>query len=256
MPRNQVAIKDQLLNPNFLKSLSEILPTTFSPERMVRLALSSIAGNDRLMQCNVNSIRFGIVEAARLGLEIGGPLGQAYLTPRKGQAVLVLGYRGMIDIAIRTGLVNAIMAEVVRDGDKFSFEYGTQRKLRHVPVGDPDAPVTHAYALADMPGGTQIFHVLSRKEIERVRLRSEGGRSEKSPWATDYAEMARKTALRSIFKLLPTTPAVREIFARQDAQGSDTDAIRVDAASDRVIDGEIVDPQTGELLIPDEARVV
>jgi len=248
MPRTQVAIKDQLLNPNFLKSLSEILPTTFSPERMVRLALSSITNNDRLMKCSVYSIRFGIVEAARLGLEIGGPLGQAYLTPRKGQAVLVLGYRGMIDIAIRTGLVNAIMAEVVREGDKFSFEYGTQRKLRHIPIGDPDAPVTHAYALADMPGGTQIFHVLSRKEIERVRLRSEGGKSEKSPWATDYAEMARKTALRSIFKLLPTTPAVRETFVRQEAQASDTDAIQIDAASDRVIDGNIIDPETGEIL--------
>jgi len=249
MPRTQVAIKDQLLNPNFLKFLSKILPANFPPERMVHLALFSIADNDRLMQCSARSIRRGIYDAASLGLEIGGHLKRAFLTPRKGQAVLVLGYRGMIDIASRTGLVNAIMAEVVREGDKFSFEYGTQRKLRHVPVGDPDAPVTHAYALADMKGGSHIFHVLSRKEVERVRLRSEFGNSEKSPWASDYAEMARKTALRNLFKMLPTTPAERDIFARaSEAAGLDEEAATIDAQSDSVIDGNIIDPETGEIL--------
>lgn len=245
MARNVLSVKDQLLNPNFLKSLQEILPSTFSPERMVRLALSSMAENDRLMQCDIKSIRFGIVEAARLGLEIGGPLGQAYLTPRKGRAVLVLGYRGMVDIAIRTGLVNAIMAEVVREGDKFSFEYGTQRKLRHIPVGDPDTPVSHAYAIADMPGGTQIFHVLSRKEIDRIRSRGDAG--SKSPWVTDFAEMARKTALRNLFKFLPTTPAVREAFYRH-VETEEAAAVHVDAQSDQVIDGEVIDPETGEIL--------
>jgi recombination protein RecT len=248
MPSIQ-SVKAQLLRPNYLKSLEEILPTTFSPERMVRLALSSIAKNNQLVRCDIDSIRFGIVEAARLGLEIGGPLGQAYLTPRKGQAVLVLGYKGMIDIAIRTGLVHAIMAEVVRDGDRFLFEYGTQRKLRHIPKLDPDAPVTHAYALADMRGGSHVFHVLSHKEIERVRLRSESGKSEKSPWASDFAEMARKTALRNLFKLMPTTPAERHIFERASkAADLDEEENAIDDPSGSDIDGDIIDPKTGEIL--------
>lgn len=246
MTNTNVSLKEHLLKPNFLKSLGEILPATLPPERMVRLALSSLSTNSSLMRCDINTIRFGIFEAARLGLEIGGPLGQAYLTPRKGKAVLVLGYRGMIDIAIRTGLVNAISAEVVRSGDKFSFEYGTQRKLRHVPVGDPDADITHAYAIADMPNGTHIFHVLSRKEIDRIRLRSDAG--EKSPWATDFAEMARKTVLRNLFKFLPTTPAIRDIVTRQNDPESTPNVVNIDAKSDRVIDGEIIDPETGEIL--------
>lgn len=251
--RQDLTVKDQLLNPNYLQSLSEILPQTFSAERMVRLALSSMAKNKKLMECEINSLRFGIVEAARLGFEIGGPLGMAYLTPRKDRgvlkAVLVIGYQGMVDLALRTGLVSSIMAEVVREGDRFLFEYGTEKKLRHVPSGDPDAPVTHAYAIAEMQNGAKTFHVMSRKEIDRVRTRA--GAGDNSPWSTDYAEMARKTAIRNLFKFLPKTSATREVFAPVEAADPETTAI-IDARSDAAISGdeEIIDPGTGEILAP------
>ena len=71
-----------------------------------------------------------LMNAAQLGLEPNTPLGQAYLIPYKNKGILEcqfqIGYKGMIDLAYRTGQVQMIQAQIVREHDFFEYQYGSQ----------------------------------------------------------------------------------------------------------------------------------
>ncbi|EKF2878464.1 recombinase RecT, partial [Escherichia coli] len=91
-----------------------------------------------------------IVQCSQLGLEPGSALGHAYLLPfgnkneksGKKNVQLIIGYRGMIDLARRSGQIASLSARVVREGDEFNFEFGLDEKLIHRPGENEDAPVT------------------------------------------------------------------------------------------------------------------
>jgi recombination protein RecT len=188
------------------------LPNAMDEDRFRRLLLTAANTTPALFECDPRSFLAAGVACAQLGLEPNDPRGLAYLIPfkdkRRGRVVqLIIGYRGMIDLARRSGLVTAINAEVVYAGDVFSYELGLYRDLKHRRDEDGDEDpetITHAYAVAQI-GGDRMFEVVTRRQIERVRKTSQGGFSEYSPWHTHYAEMARKTALRRLCKLLPQT---------------------------------------------------
>jgi recombination protein RecT len=116
----------------------------------------------------------------------------------------------MISLARRSGIVRAIRAHVVCAHDLFEYELGLDVRLRHVPVQDGErGDVRAAYAVADLDGIRQ-FEVMSRAEIEAVRARSRAGKS--GPWVTDFAEMAKKTVVRRLFKYLPKTLQMIELL--------------------------------------------
>ena len=94
------------------------LPTVLTPERFTRSALSAINNTPSLADCTPMSFIAALMNAAQLGLEPNTPLGQAYLIPYKNKGVLEcqfqLGYKGLIDLAYRTGQMQMIQAHVVR----------------------------------------------------------------------------------------------------------------------------------------------
>ncbi|HEX7098931.1 MAG TPA: recombinase RecT [Acidimicrobiia bacterium] len=175
------------------------------PQRFARIALTSLRTTKGLLECSEVSILGAIVSAAQLGLEPGGPLGHAYLVPFKKECQLIIGYQGMIQLALRSGMVSEIQGRVVHDGDHFEYEYGTNQYLRHVPAAAAKPEITHAYAHARLVTGGSPFVVLTKNEVDAVRARSKGADRESSPWNTDYEAMARKTAVRQLFKWLPAS---------------------------------------------------
>ena len=66
------------------------------------------------------------------------PLGQAYLIPFKNKGVLEcqfqLGYKGMLDLAYRSGEVSVIQAHTVYENDMFEYELGLDPKLKQIPA--------------------------------------------------------------------------------------------------------------------------
>ncbi len=183
--------------------IARALPRHLTPERMARVCLTALRTTPAIAECSPASFMAAVMASAQLGLEPNTPLGHCYLIPYGGSVQLIIGFQGMIDLAMRSGRVSSIKACVVRKGDTFDFEQGLVDKLVHRPLADDSAEITHVYAVAKIKDGDPIFTVLSRPQIEARRKRGASGKGKKTPWDTDYEAMAMKSAVRALFKWLP-----------------------------------------------------
>lgn len=195
------------------------LPKSMTAERLTRIVMTECRKVPALMQCNQESFFGAVLQCAQLGLEPGSALGHCYLLPfgngksRDGRpnCQLIIGYRGMIDLARRSGQIVSINAYCVHEADEFEYELGLHPDIHHRPSPLAErGPVTYVYAVAVLKGGGVQFEVMSRAEIEAVRLQSKAGKS--GPWVTHWEEMARKTVVRKLFKYLPVSiEAIRAV---------------------------------------------
>ena len=199
--------------PASLQQLALALPRHLNAERFARVAITEVRRNPDLLACDAASFMGALVQAAQLGLDIGSGLGHAYLIPfqnnktGKKDVQLIIGYRGLIELVRRSGLVRRLSAHVVYAGDTFDYSFGTDEFIRHVPCGETAfAKITHAYAIAEFKDGARQMEVMQRREIDAIRDR---GRRNKV-WDSDYSEMARKTLIRRICKFLPISPEIAD----------------------------------------------
>jgi recombination protein RecT len=245
---NQNSVMALLQQPSMLAQLRMALPKHVTPERLARIVMTSLRQTPELLRCTRESLLGSIMGAAQLGLE-PGVLGQCWLIPYKGVATLVVGYRGMTQLAWRSGQIASIAGRAVFEGDHFAFDFGAD-KLEHRPFGqtDPDK-LTHAYAVIHTTAGGRLWDVMSREEIERVRERSAAGR--KGPWLSDYSEMAKKTVLKRLFKLAPSSVEMQR--AEEIDNAADTGSpqgLEFDIPLD-ALDGEVIaDAVTGTSSAP------
>ena len=200
--------------------LAKALPKHMDVDRLIRLALTSVRQNPRLAECTMPSILGAIMQAAQLGLEPDGILGQAYLVPYKNKGTLEaqfqIGYRGYLALTMRSGQVRSVAAEVVYEGDSFSFAYGSKKFIRHTPtLAERGKPIA-AYAIAHFKDGGDDFRVLQLADIERARSCSRGADRDDSPWRTHWQEMARKTAVRALAKYLPLSVEVQRAAVEEE----------------------------------------
>ena len=224
-------IINMLLSPAFKAQMALALPKALTADRLTRIVLTEFRKTPELLQCDQQSIFGAILQCAALGLEPGSALGHCYLLPYKGKCQLIIGYRGMIDLARRSGQIVSLSAYAVREADDFHYELGLHPDIRHVPSpGANRGPVTYVYAVAVLKDGGLQFEVMSRAEVEAIRSRSKTGKS--GPWGTDWEAMAKKTVIRRLFKYLPVSiEAVRatEIDERADRGESVTEQDWLDA---------------------------
>jgi len=193
------------------------------PERLKLVALTAFTRTPSLWTCEPVSVARAIVEAGQLGLEPTGLMGGAYLVPRGNQATLLVGYRGLVMLARRSGEVQRVEARVVRAKDVFEYGYGDAPFLRHTPSRDADpGEYTDAYAIIFYRDGSKQFDVMSIAEIEAIRKRSASPNA--GPWVSDYAEMCKKTPLRRLMKMAPLSIDVASKLDELDPEVDDTPA--------------------------------
>jgi recombination protein RecT len=191
--------------------LGRALPKHVTADRMTRIILTTVQRVPELLECTPQSMLGAVLQCAQLGLEPDGVLGQAYLIPfnnrRAGrkEVQLIVGYKGLVKLAYQSGEVGAIRARVVRERDRFEYSYGLDESLIHEPWRKPDAgPLVAVYAVAKLREiEDPQFLVLERWEVDEIRKRSKA--SDDGPWKTDYDEMAKKSALRRLCKMLPAS---------------------------------------------------
>jgi len=184
--------------------ISSMLPTHVNYERFAKSALLAVARDPKLQDCSVLSLFTAVVNAAELGLDFTPSRGAAYIVKFGNQAVFMPGFRGLIDLAKRTGDVTKIEAHIVHEGEKFELEYGTNSHLTHVPrYAGESGKMIGAYAVAHFKDGTFQFEYMTKEMIDGIRKRSKAANN--GPWVTDYDEMARKTVVRRLFKYLPSS---------------------------------------------------
>ncbi len=202
--------------------LAEVATKHLTPERLVRAVLAACSRSPELLECTTHSILQCVMIASQLGLEPNTPLGHYYLVPFRNkktgllEATPIIGYRGLVELARRSGKIVSVEAHVVHANDPHEVRFGMDAKLWHSPclAGDPGAPL-FAYAIATMEGGAKQAEVMTWAEILRIKGRSKAGSF--GPWVDDVEEMAKKTVFRRLAKWLPLTVEAADALAAEDA---------------------------------------
>src|SRR5690625_3853384 len=196
-------------------AMSQAIPKHMDIDRLMRLTMTTIRTTPEISQADDGSILGGVMQAAQLGLE-PGLLGQCYLLPFKNKnkgttdVTFIIGYKGMIDLARRSGHIQSIYAHAVYENDEFEYELGLNPTLKHKPSFDSDrGEYIGSYAVAHFKDGGYQMEFMPKAEIEKRRLASPGGRSKYSPWNNYYDEMANKTVIRHMWKYLPISVEIQ-----------------------------------------------
>lgn len=217
MENNQLAQQpqslQQLMNSGaVMKKLNDVLGSEKKAASFVSSVISVASGNPMLRNANPMTVLGSAMVAATLDLPVVPTLGLAYIVPYKGQAQFQLGYKGIIELAERSGQFKNIIDEVVYEGqlvskNRFTGEY----------VFDEDAKksdtVIGYMARMDLTNGFSktIFWTIEevRQHATKFSQAFRSGRG--TPWVTDFDAMARKTVLKALFsKYAPKSIALQQ----------------------------------------------
>jgi len=192
--------------------IDKVLPKHIKSDHLLRVALTEIRKNPKLLECSSQSLLGALMLAAQLGLE-PGILGHAYLIPyynsktRSTEVQFQIGYKGYIDLVRRSGELQTLDVHEVCRNDVFEYEYGLTPKLMHRPAlenrGDPYC----YYAIAKLKDGGFSYLVMSIQDVEKFRKRSKS--PDYGPWVTDYDAMAKKTVIKQLAKYLPLSTEIQ-----------------------------------------------
>lgn len=244
------------------EAIKQALPGVMTPERFSRICATAVSSNPKLMEAVVRSpMTFlgGMMTLAQLGLEANTPLGQAYLIPfnnskniggkwvKVPEVSVQLGYKGLIDLAYRSGEVTIIQAHVVREGDLFEYEYGLDPKFKHVPAKSGRGKTIYYYAMFKTKSGASNFEVWSYEDMltHAKKFSKSYNRKDNTfsgPWESDFDSMAKKTVVKAVLKYAPmksdfaraivadnsVRSTITDLADMQVEQGNDADAIDAD----------------------------
>lgn len=241
------------------------LPSVMTPERFTRMVMSALSTTPQLNDCTPKSFLGAMMTAAQLGLEPNTPLGQAYLIPYRNknkktlEAQFQLGYKGLIDLAYRSGEVELVQAQCVYENDTFNCQFGLEPKLEHIPADKDRGELVKVYALFKTKSGGFGFEVMSVDDVQKhAKKYSQSYSSSYSPWKTNFEEMAKKTVLKKCLKYAPLksdfargitadetikTDIDKEMYSVPDETDYDEPIIEAEAVE--------VNTETGEVLSVD-----
>ena len=211
--KNEVAQNTQNLGLKVLLQkmqgqIAKALPTVLTPERYTRMVMTALSTNPQLQKCTPESFLGAVMQAAQLGVEPNTPLGQAYLIPYRNKGRLEcqfqLGYKGLLDLAYRSGEISIVDAQAVHENDFFEYEYGLEPKLKFKPQLNDRGPVIAYYAMFKTRNGGYNFLVMSKEDVIAHKDQySKAAGSGYSPWSTNFDSMAKKTVLKQALKYAP-----------------------------------------------------
>jgi recombination protein RecT len=218
MPVNKRMEQFRDLIYRYRDKLAAVLPRGVTVERISQLGLVAMAKDSKVLACTPVSVLRALTIAGQLGLDPTGVGGEAWVVAYKNQAQLLVGYKGMLQLARRSGAVVGIECHVVHSNDTFEIEYGSHPRISHRPVtsGEP-GQVLGAYAIVRLKDDTYpMLEYMTKAEIDLIRARSRAGAE--GPWRTDYEAMARKTCLRRILNYAPAARELQQAMAVEDRQ--------------------------------------
>lgn len=234
-----------------------LMGSGIEPEQFVGMTIQAIAREPKLMADDIDrdSLLIAILSVAEMGLAPTGSFGGAWLVPfragGKKKVQPIIDWRGFIKMAMRSGQLKSAWAQLRYPDESFRVELGSEPRIVHTRgiERDESKQFTHVYAVAHLLNGDRVFEVMTLLEVEAIRKRSRA--AEEGPWVSDHGEMARKTAIRRLFKYLPAvvTPQLAHALEVEDQfeQGAPTAPI-ADRPRSRYLDYLVAQPtETGTI---------
>lgn len=280
--RQCTSVQELLVNEQAMGQLGKVAAKHMNPERMMRVMANAVRTTPKLAACDPLSMLGALMNCAALGLEPNTPLGHAYLIPfenKKKKIVevqMIVGYKGFIDLARRSGQLANIHVDMVYDDDEhFSHEYGSDQHLRHRPGPRKGKRLgAYCYVRLSLSGGmtAEGHRYMSMAEIISHRDKfSKGwqtavrfGSTKESLWHEDhpaFEAMAQKTAVRQMASRGELPLSIEFMTAlEQDEAPMDFGRYALDPSLGAdIIDGKLVDddsaPQTDTKSEPKKAAV-
>lgn len=216
-------------------SMAAVLPKHLvgREDALVKSAMLAVMKTPKLAQCSGASVASSLVQAAQLGFtDVSGTLGHAYLVPYGGTCQLIVGYRGMLDLARRSGEIQSIDVQPVFKGDVFKRTLGDNPSFIHEP-GDGEqtyAALVGVYCIAKFKDGGVHRSYMRKADIEAVKQNTD-------IWRKHPIEMAKKTVVRRAFKWWPMS-----IDLQRDLAEMATKADSKGAALD-ILDAEVIEEE-------------
>lgn len=229
------AIEKLLNDPTAQARIAPFLPKGTDIPRVIASVELACQDNPKLRECTPASLVRSVAKIGQWGLEVGVT---AYLVPFNkkvrrevegvmkeewvSEAVPIADYRGLVEMAVRTGCARSVEVGLVREGDFFEYEMGTEKRIKHVPGMKSAARITHAYAIVRLRFQSFDFVVMDRDEIETVRAASKSNNDEalkkahKPVGLDNNAWYARKCPVRRVLNLVPKNPALAKLIAEVD----------------------------------------
>lgn len=227
-------------------AIKKALPAQINSERFQRVALTAFSSNQKLQQCDPISFLAAMMQSAQLGLEPNTPLGQAYLIPYGKQVQFQVGYKGLLELAQRSGQFKSIYSHEVRENDEFEMEYGLNQKLVHKPnLKQERGEVIGYYACYHLTNGGESMFFMTKDEIINF-AKSKSKTFNNGPWQTDFEAMAKKTVLKQLLKYAPLSIESQKFMSMDETVKSDISA-NMDEINNDTVEFE-VDIQTGEVI--------
>ncbi len=161
-------------------------------------ALLAVANSESLQACTPQSIYTAALQSATLRLSVEPALGQAYLVPFGKKATLIVGYKGLLDMAVRTGKYRYINVGPVYEGEEVKEDrISGFHSLAGHRTGDRVIGWLAAFELDNRKGSYAKTVYMTVEEIhEHAQKYSKSYNNPRSGWQTDKAKMERKTVLR------------------------------------------------------------
>lgn len=228
------------------------LAGAMNTDAFVRAVLSSINSSPQLQDADPTTLLGSVMLAAQLKLEIGPALGHFYLTPRKdhGKQIClpIIGYKGFIELAYRSGRVGKIETFLVREGDQFTHGANSERGrfFDWTPLDyEETRDWSGAIVTAHINGASNVvWAYMPRAKV----LSRRPSYWESTPWKTNEEEMARKTMVREIAAYLPMSTDMGKALAAdeqkvQHIQGvTELQVTREDGGHETLVSDQQLDP--------------
>jgi len=233
------------------KQIEMVLPKHMRPERLIRLALTALHTTPALQNCSLLSIANSVMLSAQLGLEFGNGLSHAFLIPYKNICSLQIGYRGLLELAYRGGLLQDARAILVYDQEPFNYIEGSHPVFEHSPKppsvrGEKWLAVYSRLSYAD---NFQSCFLMWSEEVFAIRdkccrVKDKDGKI-LGPWATWEEEMIKKTCLKRHLKMEHLSSEIGTAVGLDDQSeahsAGDNKLTRREVAQDLVLENGLVD---------------
>jgi recombination protein RecT len=237
-PIDQFKTELKLMEPNFIP----LLPANVPVEKFKAMVIAAVGGNPKLLECTRASLWRACIQGAELGLSLNPTTAEADILPvwskaNGNEAQFRPRYKGLMNLARRSGEVLTISATLVHENDRFEVIEGLRPNIIHVRANGDRGALTHAYCVWTLKGVPEPqFEVMDCAQIMKIKARTTSKKADGTivgPWVNDEEEMWRKTVVKRATKYMPISV---EILAK---------AVAVDNLHETGVDFDITD---GEVI--------
>ena len=257
--------------PSYQKMINNTLKDPARVRRFVSSITSAVATNPMLQECDPATILSGALLGESLNLSPSPQLGQYYLVPfnntKKGckDAQFQLGYKGYVQLALRSGYYKRLNVMAVKQGELKSWNPLTEEitlDLMEDEIARENAPSIGYVASFEYLNGFSKTIYWSREKMEAHALRYSKGYAAKKGytfWEKDFDAMAFKTMLRQLISKWGVMSIDLQSAFEADSIAEDTDYMQVGqidqpeatASQEPPIEAEVISETTEDVSLND-----